>query len=535
MRGALNDAVRWLIARFIGALGWSLSLGARVAIAGYRRRHRRLRRRFGITDDTPVLGYGPELERLVAERAAALGPAARFALTSGSSSAPKRLLYTPARLRITKWVFAGAFARLCRAFGLRRRTLFVLSALSDDGSLTAQLLSERGQPSALALLQAPYRVQAHPAVRQLVREHGATAVRLFLIALSNPGVLYATNPSTLSTFLDDVVADWPGATALVRRFRSAPESLPADLGPLVRRLAARGWSRRLDEVAASPVPPPVWRWAPGLEAYLTWTGGYVAPFLERLRGHLPDGRYRRIPMYSMSTETIETVPHVHAGADPAFLPLGPGVLYEFLPLGDERATDEARQLLPAWALEPGRLYTMVVSDLYGLRRYQTGDVFLCRRLVHGLPDLAFVRRRALEHSFTGEKLTGQQAAAAFERARAEVAVPADTHLALVPSWPAGEPVPHYRLVVVGGAAIAPDQLERLARRCQTALEEQNDEYRSKVASARLAPLRPAALDPEGFARAVGGARHRDSWEAQFKFLPLYRTRWEDSPPAVPAA
>jgi hypothetical protein len=534
MRAAFNDAVRWLIARCIGAVGWALAIDLHRRIAGYRRHQGRLRRRLDISDDAPVLGYGPELEALVARRAAALGPAARFALTSGSSAAPKRLLYTPRRLRATKRAFVDAFARLCAGFGVRRRSLFVLSALADDGSLTAHLLSEPGSPSALALLQAPYRALSHPALRQLVREHGATAVRLFLITVANPGVLYATNPSTLSTFLDDVVADWTRATVLIRRFRSAPESLPADLPALVARLASRGWTRRLDEAAASPAPLPVWRWAPGLQAYLTWTGGYVAPFLERLRAHLPERRYRRIPMYSMSTETIETVPHVVSAGDAAFVPLGPGVLYEFLPLDEDAATDRAGRLLSPWALQPGARYTMVVSDGFGLRRYQTGDVFLCRRLVNGLPDLTFLRRRGLEHSFTGEKLTAQQAAAAFERARAQVPLPAGTHLALVPSWPAGEPIPHYQLVAIAGQRIGAEQLERLAERCQSALEEQNDEYRSKVASARLGPLRAEAIDPEGFARAVGGERHRDSWEAQFKFLPLYRARWERRPAAGPA-
>ena len=170
---------------------------------------------------------------------------------------------------------------------------------------------------------------------------------------------------------------------------------------------------------------------------------------------------------------------------------------------------------------------MVVSDGYGLRRYQTGDVFLCRRKVAGLPDLAFVRRRGLEHSFTGEKLTGEQTSSAFARARAHLGLPASTYLSLVPSWPPGDAVPHYRLVVVSqGDGDLPD-LAQLASRCQSELEAENPEYRSKTGSARLGPLRPLALPAETFARSVGGERHRASWEAQFKFLPLYRTRWEE--------
>jgi hypothetical protein len=211
------------------------------------------------------------------------------------------------------------------------------------------------------------------------------------------------------------------------------------------------------------------------------------------------------------------------------------VLYELLeedPAAAPAADDPSRLLTPD-RLEGGRMYTLVVSDGHGLRRYQTADVFLCRGRVRGLPDLTFVRRRGLEHSFTGEKLTAEQAAEAFAHLRAELALPASTYLSLVPSWPAGEPIPHYRLAVVTGALGPPPDLEALATRGQAIVESLNPEYRSKVASRRLAPLRPLALSTEAFARAVGGQRHGDRWEGQFKFLPLYRATWESLTATAP--
>ena len=533
MRGALNDGVRWLLGRLIGALGVFFDWIERVRIAAHPFTQRRLRRRFAVTADTPILAYGPQVEAQIAARAAQLGERARYAVTSGSSAAPKRLLYSRGRLMLAKLVFSDVYTRACRAFRLRRRSLFLLSALGDDGSLTARLLAERTGPSALATLQAPYRVQAHPVFAELVERYGATAVRLFLLTAANPGVLYATNPSTLSTFLDSVATDWLGARALALAFVTEPDRLPAALHRVTRRLVSRGASARLAAVAASPTPLPVATWAPGVEAYMTWTGGYVAPFLERVRRHLPADRYRSIPMYSMSTETIETVSHFRVDDPTAFLPLAPGVLYEFLELLDEGAPDLAARLLAVDALAPGKAYTLVVSDGYGLRRYQTGDVFLCRRRVGRLPDLVFLRRRGLEHSFTGEKLTAQQASRVFDRARAGLQLPASTYLTLVPSWPPDEAVPHYRLVVVGEREPGQGELADLARLCESELEAENAEYRSKVGTGRLGRLRPLALSAERFAQVVGGPRHRASWEAQFKFLPLYRTRWEALvPPAA---
>ena len=82
-------------------------------------------------------------------------------------------------------------------------------------------------------------------------------------------------------------------------------------------------------------------------------------------------------MYSMSTETLQTQTYVKGGRI-HFLPYAPGVLYEFLPDG---APDDPSLLLGANALAVGETYCMVVSDAYGLRRYQTeGGKILPRRI-----------------------------------------------------------------------------------------------------------------------------------------------------------
>lgn len=77
---------------------------------------------------------------------------------------------------------------------------------------------------------------------------------------------------------------------------------------------------------------------------------------------------------------------------------------------------DSRVIKPT-GLEPGKLYEMIVSDSYGLCRYHTGDLFLCRRKINSLPDLVFQRRRGLQYSFTGEKLTAEQVTLVFDRLR----------------------------------------------------------------------------------------------------------------------
>src|SRR5260370_105214 len=153
-------------------------------------------------------------------------------------------------------------------------------------------------------------------------------------------------------------------------------------------------------------------------------------------------------MYSMSTETIETISHFQ-GDSISFLPLGTRVLYEFV---EETAVDKVANLLSADQLEIGKTYSMVVSDPYGLRRYQTSDVFLCRGMVAGLPDLSFIRRRGLSYSFTGEKLTAEHVSMVFQGLRKEFPLlDGETFLTCVPSQPANDPIPHYKVLLIPAA------------------------------------------------------------------------------------
>ena len=439
----------------------------------------------------------------------------KYALTSGSAGDPKRVLYTRRRLRRLKIVFSDMFARACYAFGIKRTSLYVFSSFELDASLTSLLLEEVDLPNFLSVLQAPYRVERHPAIRALAAEYGTTAVRLWLLTMANPGVLYATNPSTISTFFDELTKHWRESTSLIRSWSQHPKRFNAGIRTIARRLDSTGSHERLQRIATSNGPLPLDAWAPAVEAYICWTGGYVKPFLDRLQTYLPSPRYRLIPMYSMSTETIETSTHF-ANGDVFFLPLASGVVFEF--------SDEHDNYLGPTELQPGRLYEMVVSDEHGLRRYHTSDLFLCRRKLGRLPDLVFVRRRGLEYSFTGEKLTAEQCSIVFEQLRAQYpSVCANKYLTCVPSQ-SSPAIPHYKVLLVGERN-ENLELDFLAMRCDEMLSEVNCEYRSKRATGRLGAVRFIETGTREFAEqfSAGGG-----WESQFKFLPLCpHLTWQD--------
>ena len=521
MRGVINDALRWSIGCGIAAAGPILEGVHRLLLRLAPFQQRRLRQRYGIAADTPIVEWS-DLASVLERRARQAG-AAKIAVTSGSTAIPKRVPYTDRRLRSARWAYVDMFVRCRRAMRIRRPSLYIFSSLTSDDSLTALLLAEHRPPPALALLQAPYRVQSSPAVQRLALRYGTTAVRLWILAIANPGVLYATNPSTLSTFFDDLARDWDAHASLARDFCRRPYEFPREIHAVAGRLASRGSRRRLERIAASETALPLEAFAPGVEAFICWTGGDLRPFLDRLTAHLPRERFRCVPMYSMSTETIETVAHF-SGGDVAFVPLAAGVCYEFLENGTRDCPDQLRTIEQ---LETGRTYTMVVSDRYGLKRYQTGDLFLCRGKVAGMPDLRFVGRRGVEHSFTGEKLTSEQLALVFARLREECpGLRGDDFLSCVPSHPSGTAIPHYTVVLVRGTRVGETvRDEEIAERVDALLAAVNPEYQSKRNSRRLGPVRALQMTLAEFATRVGGDIGA-SWETQFKFLPFYAETWE---------
>jgi hypothetical protein len=437
-------------------------------------------------------------------------------------------------MRINRGSFS-VVERMVAAVGMRRARLFILAALKQDDSLTSILLGAGGSgPGHVEGLVVPSGHLAHPDARKAVEFWGSAAVRLWLLVLADPGVIYSTNPSTLAVFLGTLRDRWDEAAALARDHARDPAAFDPGLRRIARKVAAPGWWQRLRRVARAERAPDMGQLAPSLSVYSCWDGGYVRSFLAAIEGSLPAPRYRLVPMYSMSTETVETLT-VFDGAEVRFCPLAPGVLYEFLPAD---APDDPSALLAPWELEPGRAYLLVVSDAYGLTRYQTEDIFGCEAMLGDCPDLRFLRRRGLAYSFTGEKLTGEQMGEAFGRLRDEPpGLPREViALTCVPTQRGAGGLPGYVLALAtsggGGGALVDIDAAAVAARFDAVLGEVNTEYASKRQTKRLAAPRAVCLSYDRLAAALDAKTDAArtawrSWESQFKLLPLYRRLWEE--------
>jgi hypothetical protein len=95
----------------------------------------------------------------------------------------------------------------------------------------------------------------------------------------------------------------------------------------------------------------------------------------------------------------------------------------------------------------------------------------------------------------------------------------------IPSQPAGDAVPHYRLALGLRTPLDLDE-PALAATFDAALSRQNPEYADKRASGRLGPVVAATKDFQTLVARVGGQRNAQSWETQFKFLPMVARTWE---------
>jgi hypothetical protein len=507
-------------------LGWLSARNIRRRIAEDKSVRAELRQRLEIHADTPVCTYDRALRSRVQE-AAGQDSLAAIVRTSGTTSEPKELLYTPRRLRKLKKAFALATARIVCARGVRRPIIFTLASPKEDDSLTSLYAWQHGRmPARIDCLVTPHMILSHPEMVRQTERYGLCAVRLWAITLSNPGWLYSTNPSTQSLFLRQLEADWEGARAMTRDWLSGELESPV-LSSLARQIVASGWTARMQACLAADSPWPVHSWWPALEIRSSWDGGSVGSFLSDIARYLPD-RVQFMPMFSMSTESIETLP-VFEGTRACFLPLAPGVLVEFLP---EEAADDPAFLVEAQELQEGAFYCLVLSDAYGLRRYQSEDVFECRGQLGGLPDLAFRRRRGLAWSFTGEKLTGTQLEQVFVRLRQEADLGGDLALSCIPSDPGEGAMPGY-VLLMAYTADAPLLVPDLVPRFDALLAEINTEYGDKRSSGRLALPRQAALSYDGIAAALDprargeGAESQRAWDSQFKLLPLLCRTWEE--------
>lgn len=525
--------ILFLFKKLITPASFIVQLDNFIKLKSYKFRQKTLFKKFKLNDSDMIHEFD-DVTRNSIENKASQHSRPYFIYTSGSTNKPKKILYTDKRLKVFKDISQKTAVTVLKQFRGKYPNVFVMAGLKDDDSFTALVLKNKSEialPNLLKGLTDPASLMRVKDVKDLVYKYGINPVRMWLILLSSPSIVYSTNPSTLAVFLSSISENWDSAKLILKDFLQNEECFQTDnIKSLLRRHSHINYYQAIQKIANLDAPD--WDLIfPELKVICCWDGGYVTPFIDQVRKYLPESRYALFPMYSMSTEVIETVP-ILKGKDTFYLPMTKGVCYEFLP---EHAPNNVSELLKPWQLVEGKLYSMVVTDEYGLRRYQTNDLFICFRKIDGICDLRFVRRKGIQYSFTGEKITGEQLTMTYSKYKQELQEKMNqtAHMTFIPSLNVGNKPGYYFVLAPAKKELLKDlDLDEVQRRIVAILGSINDEFKSKIESQRLVVM-PKVVEYSKLA-SIMDAKTTSSddialgaWESQFKLLPLYKKHWEE--------
>jgi hypothetical protein len=497
IRSAISHSAR----RYAGSLEQRLKR--------YRTEQTALFEKYSLTDIAPQ-GYTEEVRSTQRELQRS-HPGSQLILTSGSTSTPKEIWYTEQRLQDVQSEFVRQVLLLAHeSTPLASPSIYFLTSLHSSRSLSSALL-RTPQLNAIERTALFNSIVFAPCAIDLAAQAPEAAVHIAYIMLTRPAILVAANPSSILLLIQRTISEWMEQRMIVRNL------IPKVWGSLspIDRLGYGGADTLAQALAHTERDTITCHdLLQHLEAVACWTGGYVQPYLTRLTNTLSHNDLRILSLPSLSSEEILGLwtPNLRGGD---CLPISQNVVYEFL-----REGDPSQKLLKPWELTSGERYVMVVSNRYGLARYDTADLFLCRGREHDAPIITFVGRAGLQHSFSGEKLTAPQLLQAYQRAYAELSLPVVETLCL-PEPGSGDELPHYVFLVT--VLIEQHLHTPLARAIDSALCAINEEYEAKRRSARLAEPQ---LHTRSLAQVIAALGDRAAPQqpinrAQIKLLPLY--------------
>lgn len=401
-------------------------------------------------------------------------PVKALETTSGSSSAAKRIPYTAAMQReirkaVAPWVFdlyrhRSGLARGCAywsitpvAFEEERETSAVHMGFEED----SEYLGGFWRRLVDATLAVPGTVRRARDV-----ETFRYMTLLYLLRRADLTLISVWHPSFLTLLIDALPDLWEN---LLKEIERGTATVAERLKPLPQRAAQL---RRLH-------PEETTRIWPRLGLLSCWGDGHAALHLPELARRFPGVEIQ--PKGLLATEAFVTIPF--EGKAPLAIR---SHFFEFLPEGGGRP-----QL--AHEVEPGGVYSVVVTTGGGLYRYRLGDRVEVNGFLGRTPSLRFLGREGHTSDLRGEKLHESFVAGVLERVfrRMEVAPRFALLAPEVPADPAA--APGYTLYLETERPV-PSELAGV-------LEEElaaNPHYRAAVALGQLAPAKTFPVEKDAF-------------------------------------
>ena len=249
---------------------------------------------------------------------------------------------------------------------------------------------------------------------------------------------------------------------------------------------------RIVERTGSLLPKDYWP----LKLLACWTGGTVGYQARSLSAYYGDTPVRDIGY--ISTEGRHTIPAEDFSTAGVLVPNG--AFYEF-------ESPDGKAVHRASNLESGATYSILMTNGQGLYRYRIGDLVRCVGYKGQSPIIEFLRKSDQFSDMEGEKVSGDQVAAAMSASCDRLGL---TGLAFsaVPMRP-DKGAPFYAFVIEQKDAAQQAVELRLAELLDADLSNQNIMYAQKCADGSLAPVQLWIAAPgsfTAFAHAQGAER-----------------------------
>ncbi len=271
----------------------------------------------------------------------------------------------------------------------------------------------------------------------------------------------------------------------IRLKDSVRSSLQQKIVPMPERAAQLRaiFEKGFDE----PFVPKVW---PRLSHIIgVGTGGFKA-YSDKIRSLYTGEGVKQYKVGLSASEGIYSVPFELDCEDSALIP--DSVFYEFLPLD---AGDDFSQIVTMDALEPGRDYELIITNLSGFYRYRMRDAIRISGRYNALPTMQFLYRIDQTVSIMGEKTTEVALQAAAENTAKEL----DFELIDFSMYPDTEasPVRYAYFMELGKV---PDGLRAKEIRyvLEKKLAEANPSMGDKVKTGKCGATRLNILEPESY-------------------------------------
>jgi hypothetical protein len=413
--------------------------------------------------------FAPYIEAAVAGTPGQLtGQAPHFVeTTGGSTSGAKIIPYTQAGLDSYWHAIRAWLSDLMQRRNLHHgRIYFALSPVGRSGSERIGVLP-LGSPKRFAYFgsAAPSlaEISVAPAELSALADFDAWcfATCLHLLGARDLTLIWVWSPTYLTELVRAMMRLKPALLEAIANGRPVPHEAVLSGVPLPAPNPAR--AAELEPLLSGDTIDARAIW-PQLDTISCWMDASSAPFAAELRRLFPDAWFQAKGL--MSTEGAITVPFGEGQGSPLALDSG---FFEFV---------DGERVYPAWDLERGRTYRVLLSNRFGLYRYDMADLVEVVGFTGQTPRLVFKGRLGLATDLCGEKLTEE-----FVLSCMQAACDGPPIFAILA--PSSGPHPHY--VLYANREVDNVRIAQFAERLELQLR-RNPQYAYARHLGQLSPL-----------------------------------------------